>query len=136
MTQNSSRSRPFFRPNSPLLHCEIRKLQEDESLHTHSVQPTRERGPEVFPHPSSKNHKTKTPPAPLRCATSWLHTFGLILCRNGSARVPADLRVPRARVPGLFLCVPALLYGFFFRVPALPRSCFAFLRRRGRGIAL
>ena len=36
------------------------------------------------------------------------------------ARVPADLCVPRSRVPGLFLCVPVLLYRILFRVPVLP----------------
>ena len=48
--------------------------------HQNTVQPTlctQERGPEVFPHLSRKYDKTETPPAPLRCATSWLHTFGL-----------------------------------------------------------
>ena len=55
----------FWWLHSPLLHCEIRKLYEDESLH--SVQPTcctGERGPEVFPHLRMKYHKTETPRPP------------------------------------------------------------------------
>ena len=69
----------FLWPDSSLQHCVIRKLWIDESLDT--VQParcTRERGPEVFPHLSSKYYKTETPPAPPRCAMSWLYNFGKI----------------------------------------------------------
>ena len=48
--------------------------------HRNTVQPTcctQERGPEVFPHLRMKYNKTETPPAPSRCATSWLHTFSV-----------------------------------------------------------
>ena len=52
-----------------------------------------------------------------------------------SKNIPECLRIPRARILGFCLCIPAFLDEIIFRILALQHSCFAFLRRRGGGEA-
>ena len=52
-----------------------------------------------------------------------------------SKNIPECLRIPRARILGFCLCIPAFLDEIIFHILALQHSCFAFLRRRGGGEA-
>ena len=79
--QNHIQSPPFF-SNVTASDCNAQysTVESFGSMsHRNPGQPTcctQERGLEVFPHLRRKYNKNRNNPGPLRCASSWLPTFG------------------------------------------------------------